>query len=213
MTMDWSAARTAVAAASPCTPLEAARAAGGIATLRAMTALGVVEERGNRVRVLRDTEHPHERMASVAMKHPHTLLCMHSAAWFHGLADGPPELVHLAFAIDANPFTKDKRPDGVAPYKWSTQNHLYGVDKVEILGVNFRMTDKPRTVLDLIGRSLRPAATPEVRELATEALKRYTETAPVFRIEDVAKKLGKAQAAKWAREHASTPSVPSPRAP
>jgi hypothetical protein len=115
-------------------------------------------------------------------------------------------------SISPSRSTTAQKLAAVTPYKWSPDNHRVGVETIEVCGVRLRMTNKPRTVLDLAARALKPKY-PEVMPLALEALERYTETAPVYRIERIAKDLGIRKAAEWARANARTPQIPAPRTP
>lgn len=111
-----------------------------------------------------------DSVAVISCLHPEGVVCLETAAIFHGLTDANPDVVHMAF-----PRTKrvPVHPDiNVEGYRWSEAYLVHGVEHVDIGSMHVAMTSRERTVVDFLRRMERTGMVEE----ALKVMKAYFET-------------------------------------
>jgi len=105
-----------------------------------------------------------DMLAAVSVRYPSAVICMASAAAYHGLTAENPHEVWAAFPYDGS----IPRPSDlcVRGFRWKPGSMKIGVENVDIGGVQVKMTSPERTVVDYLRTMNRTGET----ELALEAL-------------------------------------------
>jgi predicted transcriptional regulator of viral defense system len=114
-----------------------------------------------------------DSVAVISCLHPEGVVCLETAAIFHGLTDANPDYVHMAF-----PRTKrvPVHPDiNIEGYRWSETYLISGVEKVDIGSMYVAMTTRERTVVDFLRRMERTGMVEE----GLKVMRAYFETGGV----------------------------------
>jgi predicted transcriptional regulator of viral defense system len=112
-----------------------------------MLAEGVVERVGRGLYRLADVEATElETIAMVASAAPHAIVCLLSALRVHDVGTQSPRQVWLA--IDRKARSPRRLPAAVRVVRYSGQMLTYGVTTKPVQGVNVRLTNPARTVVD-----------------------------------------------------------------
>src|SRR5690606_11377972 len=106
--------------------------------------------------------------AMLATRHPNAVICLASAAAYHGLTTQNPYEVWAAFPYGKTSIPTSSDPE-VRGFRWRGASMEVGIDVVDVGGVPVRMTSPARTVVDLLRTKGR---TGEV-EAAMEALRGF----------------------------------------
>lgn len=91
-----------------------------------------------------------DSVAVISCLHPEGVVCLETAAIFHGLTDANPDVVHMAFP-------REKRVPvhpaiNIEGYRWSETYLVNGVARVNIGSMHVEMTTRERTVVDFLRR-------------------------------------------------------------
>lgn len=109
-----------------------------------------------------------DMLSALSVRFPSAVICLASAAAYHGLTAQNPHEVWAAFPYSSSvPRSSDVSVRG---FRWKGAAMEAGVETVEIGGVPVRITSPARTVADFLRTMNRTGET----ELAMEALGNYT---------------------------------------
>lgn len=143
---------------------------GGDAAIRRLEGDRVVERVSAGVFAEPGRDTTWDSVAVISCLHPEGVVCLETAAIFHGLTDANPDVVHMAF-----PRTKrvPVHPDiNVEGYRWSEAYLVHGVERVDIGSMHVAMTSRERTVVDFLRRMERTGMVEE----GLKVMKAYFET-------------------------------------
>ena len=108
---------------------------------------GLLERRGRGLYTIpTQAKVPHLPLATMACKHPKSIVCLFSALHFHGLIADEPSEVWLAIPNKARRPAKDRRPLQIVRFSgaaWDT-----GVEEHDIAGITVRVTSVAKTIAD-----------------------------------------------------------------
>lgn len=88
--------------------------------------------------------------AATALLNPGGVVCLSSAALYHRLSDENPGAVWYAVDPDKTKQIRSVARDPVKLVFWTEEARSIGVDDIEIAGVPIRITNPPRTVVDML---------------------------------------------------------------
>jgi predicted transcriptional regulator of viral defense system len=143
--------------------------AGSFRIIQEMLDEGSIEKIGIGVYGIAGRNRECDSLAAFAMRYPEAVVCLDTAAAYHGLTTQNPHQIHAAFLYgkDAIPRTKD---DNVKSYRWRIEPMQEAIDQIVVGGVTVKMTSQARTVIDLLRFMSRSGE----NEHAIEALNSYT---------------------------------------
>ncbi|MBY3155542.1 hypothetical protein HFO56_24765 [Rhizobium laguerreae] len=126
------------------------RIMGGDAAIRRLEAERVIERISAGVFAEPGRDTTWDSVAVISCLHPEGVVCLETAAIFHGLTDANPAVVHMAFPRAKRvPVHPDINIEG---YRWSETYLVQGVEPVNIGSMHVAMTTRERTVVDFLRR-------------------------------------------------------------
>jgi len=147
---------------------ELRRAAGSHRLIRELLDEGAVARLPLGMYGLPERDASWDSLASFAARYPNAVICLATAAAFHGLTTQNPHEIWAAFPYESSlPRKSDLACRG---FRWRGRAMTAGVSEYDVGGVKVRMTTPERTVVDY----LRTADRTGEKEAAFEALANYT---------------------------------------
>ena len=128
---------------------------------------GVIERLPLGLYALPHFDNSWQSLAVLSVTVPNAVVCMTTAAAYHGLTTANPHEVHLAIPRDQS--VPKNSEITVKGYRWMENSLKVGVEEVEVGNTKILMTNPARTTVDLL-RSLKKTA--EI-EMAMEALQTF----------------------------------------
>lgn len=110
-------------------------------------------------------------LATIGFRYPEAVICLDTAASYHGLTTQNPHEVFAAFLYGSSSIPRSEELS-VRAFRWRRTALEVGVETVEIAGIPVKMTSPARTVVDLIRFMSRRAGDEE----AVEALRAYVDS-------------------------------------
>lgn len=108
-----------------------------------------------------------QSLSILAITSPKGVICMETAAAYHGLTTANPAEVHIAVPYKQTPPRNNEI--STKGYRWQEASMTVGVEEITISNVPVRMTNPARTVVDYL-RSMNKLGNPE---MAMEVLGNY----------------------------------------
>lgn len=89
-----------------------------------------------------------QSLAEAAARVPNGIVCLYSAAEYHGLCTKNPDRIYLGLRVGRHPPKIEHPP--IRPVFWRNEKAFHtGIQETDIAGVRVRITDEARTVVDL----------------------------------------------------------------
>ena len=104
-----------------------------------------------------EADQDHLTEAAACLRHPHGVICLVSALRLHGLGTQVPQVVWMAVPRGAGNNNR-RTTGGIKLLKWLPSHLIDHIETRQIVGVNVRLTNAARTIIDcwrcprLIGR-------------------------------------------------------------
>lgn len=137
---------------------------------------GVIERVGRGAYRLSNAEdHSWESFALLSARHPESVICLVSAAAWHGLTMANPPEVWAAFPYEASIPRGTDFP--IRGFRWRGAPMSAGIEERIISGTTVRITSKERTVVDLLRTRNRTGEA----EIAIESLRAYLDKGGAIR--------------------------------
>lgn len=156
-----------LASGLPHTYAELRRLAGSNVPIRELLDEGAIQKLPLGLYGVPERDASWDALAGFAVKYPSSVICLASAAAYHGLTTQNPHEVWAAF-----PYSQSipRAPDvALRGFRWRELQMSAGVETFDIAGVPVRMTSPARTVVDFLRTMNRTGET----ETAMEALGNY----------------------------------------
>lgn len=123
---------------------------GGDAAVKKLEAEGLIERIGAGVYAEPGRDTTWDGLATLSCLHPEGVVCLETAAMYHGLTDANPDELHMAFPVSKR---VPVHPElNVRGYRWSSRFLEEGVADFDIGRMAVAMTDRSRTVVDFVRR-------------------------------------------------------------
>lgn len=135
--------------------------------IRELVEAGEIEKLGMGLYGLPKQDNTWDSIANISVAYPNAVICLASAAAYHGLTTQNPHEVWAAFPYNQ---TVPRNPGiAIRGFRWKDASMTCGVDTLNLGGVSVSMTSPARTVVDFLRSMNRTGET----EVAMEALSNY----------------------------------------